>query len=345
MLILVSQIRQVIQAQGIRIYQPPIDADDEVSAEHARVLSEAMPFSIIGSTEDVTTPDGRVVKGREYLWGVAEVENENHCDFRKLRSLLIRTYMLDLISTTEELHYENYRQAQMETRKFGEQKPRKFENPKFKEEEEALRKRFTEQVKAEEARFRQWEQHVRCSFRGRGCSEVVEADDVLVWDDDSLLRSATVSTRIWRWRTARSRRSRPSWTTCRSATAAVPAGGEESSCIRMGHHSLPLFTILFVSTIPLELTSTDLDRSLYTVSLSAACCVLLRLQISGRPYISRQYLAPRLCVAPNGCHVTRFGCSLFLCFDDCLDTLCYISRRSLCPQSVSNFQRMMCFPC
>ncbi|KAI0325153.1 septin [Cubamyces sp. BRFM 1775] len=155
-----QRIRQVIQAQGIRIYQPPIEADDEVSAEHARVLSEAMPFSIIGSTEDVTTADGRVVKGREYLWGVAEVENENHCDFRKLRSLLIRTYMLDLISTTEELHYENYRQAQMETRKFGEQKPRKFENPKFKEEEEALRKRFTEQVKAEEARFRQWEQHL-----------------------------------------------------------------------------------------------------------------------------------------------------------------------------------------
>ena len=154
------QIRQVIQAQGIRVYQPPMESDDEVSAEHARVLSEAMPFSIIGSTEDVTTQDGRTAKGREYLWGVAEVENENHCDFRKLRSLLIRTYMLDLISTTEDLHYENYRQAQMETRKFGEQKPRKFENPKFKEEEEALRKRFTEQVKAEESRFRQWEQHV-----------------------------------------------------------------------------------------------------------------------------------------------------------------------------------------
>src|SRR5258708_27137478 len=40
------------------------------------------------------------------------VENENHCDFRKLRSLLIRTHMLDLISTTEEIHYENYRQQQ-----------------------------------------------------------------------------------------------------------------------------------------------------------------------------------------------------------------------------------------
>jgi cell division control protein 12 len=72
--------------------------------------------------------------------------------------------MLDLISTTEETHYESYRQQQMETRKFGEPKVKKLENPKFKEEEEQLRKRFTEQVKAEEARFRQWEQHVRCSF-------------------------------------------------------------------------------------------------------------------------------------------------------------------------------------
>jgi cell division control protein 12 len=33
-----------------------------------------------------------------------------------------------------------------------------LDNPKFKEEEEALRKRFTEQVKVEEQRFRQWEQ-------------------------------------------------------------------------------------------------------------------------------------------------------------------------------------------
>ena len=81
--------------------------------------------------------------------------------------------MLDLISSTEELHYENYRQQQMETRKFGEPKVKKLDNPKFKEEEESLRKRFTEQVKAEEARFRQWEQHVsglrECTLREVHC--------------------------------------------------------------------------------------------------------------------------------------------------------------------------------
>lgn len=118
----------------------------------------AMPFAVIGSEKDVKTGDGRIVKGRQYSWGVAEVENEDHCDFKKLRSILIRTHMLDLIHTTEEMHYEAYRAQQMETRKFGEARPRKLDNPKFKEEEETLRKRFTEQVKIEEHRFRQWEQ-------------------------------------------------------------------------------------------------------------------------------------------------------------------------------------------
>jgi cell division control protein 12 len=67
-----SRVREVIAAQGIHIYQPPIDPEDEAQAEYGRILLESMPFSIIGSTEDVKTADGRTVKGREYLWGVAE---------------------------------------------------------------------------------------------------------------------------------------------------------------------------------------------------------------------------------------------------------------------------------
>ncbi|KAJ5146393.1 uncharacterized protein N7515_000957 [Penicillium bovifimosum] len=153
-----ERIRAVIEAQGIKIYSPPIEEDDENAASHARSLMAAMPFAVIGSEKDVKSNDGRVVKGRQYAWGVAEVENEEHCDFKKLRSILIRTHMLDLIHTTEESHYEAYRAQQMETRKFGEARPRKLDNPKFKEEEETLRKRFTEQVKVEEQRFRQWEQ-------------------------------------------------------------------------------------------------------------------------------------------------------------------------------------------
>lgn len=148
----------MIEAQGIQIYTPPLEGEDDAGLQHARSLISAMPFSVIGSEKDVQLGDGRIGKGRQYAWGVAEVENEEHCDFKKIRSILIRTHMLDLINTTEEVHFEAYRTQQMETRKFGETRPRKLDNPKFKEEEEALRKRFTEQVKIEEQRFRAWEQ-------------------------------------------------------------------------------------------------------------------------------------------------------------------------------------------
>ncbi|KAJ2725457.1 Septin spn4 [Coemansia sp. D1744] len=82
------------------------------------------------------------------------------CSRVKLRSLLIRTHMLDLISTTEEIHYDKYRITQMKTRKFGEPKLKKADNKKFREEEDSLRSRFTEKVKLEENRFRQWEQRL-----------------------------------------------------------------------------------------------------------------------------------------------------------------------------------------
>ncbi|KAF7732366.1 hypothetical protein EC973_005262 [Apophysomyces ossiformis] len=149
-------ILDVIAAQDIRVYSCPIESDDEAITNVNKSIMQAMPFSVIGSTTDVEV-NGQLVKGREYAWGVAEVENEEHCDFKKLRNLLIRSHMHDLISTTEDIHYECYRQVQMETRKFGESKEKKYENPKFKEQEDSLRQTFTEQVKKEENRFRQWE--------------------------------------------------------------------------------------------------------------------------------------------------------------------------------------------
>lgn len=174
------RIRDVLEAQKINIYAPSIDpptggssdpmSSDSISpmdalasseAKAIRELIDAMPFSVIGSENLVERPDdGAVVLGRKYLWGVAEVENDSHCDFLKLRLLLIRSHMLDLAQSTEDLHYENYRTKQMETRKLGEPRPRKWDNPKYKKEEEELRKTFTNQVRVEEQRFRQWEQNL-----------------------------------------------------------------------------------------------------------------------------------------------------------------------------------------
>ena len=168
-----------------------------------------MPFAVIGSEKDVKTQDGRVLKGRQYSWGVAEVENEDHCDFKKLRSILIRTHMLDLIHTTEEMHYEAYRAQQMETRKFGEARPRKLDNPKFKEEEESLRKRFTEQVKVEENRFRAWEQKL-ISERDRLNKDLESTHAAYVAPNPPRRRTWLICRTAlsnWRW----------SWSRCRAA--------------------------------------------------------------------------------------------------------------------------------
>ena len=42
------------------------------------------------------------------------VENENHCDFTKLREMLIRTNMEDLRDTTHAKHYELYRKHRLQ---------------------------------------------------------------------------------------------------------------------------------------------------------------------------------------------------------------------------------------
>ena len=39
--------------------------------------------------------NGKKIRGRQYPWGVVEVENPKHCDFVKIRSMLI-THMQDL---------------------------------------------------------------------------------------------------------------------------------------------------------------------------------------------------------------------------------------------------------
>lgn len=166
-----GRIRDVIETQDINIYTPPLELDDPASAEHSKQLIESMPFAIIGSEEEFEVSPGNYVRGRKYPWGLVEVENDQHCDFKKLRSLLLRTNLLDLVLSTNELHFEAFRSVKLgdskneegeeeEDKKSLTKKPRRLHNPKFKEEEDALKKFFTEQVKAEEQRFRQWETNI-----------------------------------------------------------------------------------------------------------------------------------------------------------------------------------------
>lgn len=72
-------------------------------------MQSKVPFAVVGSDSVVNSPDGRQVRGRAYPWGVIEVDNESHCDFVKLRQMLVRTHMEELREHTNDVLYENYR--------------------------------------------------------------------------------------------------------------------------------------------------------------------------------------------------------------------------------------------
>lgn len=114
MIVMKTKVREQIARHNIRVYAPEVQSDDEETTKRNRDMVAAIPFSVIGSEDDhVIGSDGQPVVGRQYSWGIAEVENDTHCDFKKLRSLLLRTHLLDLIMSTNEVHYEKFRDAKL----------------------------------------------------------------------------------------------------------------------------------------------------------------------------------------------------------------------------------------
>ncbi|KAK9532153.1 hypothetical protein VZT92_009553 [Zoarces viviparus] len=111
-----ERLREEIDKLGIKIYQFPdcdSDEDDEFKRQD-KELKESSPFAVIGSNT-VVEARGQRVRGRLYPWGIVEVENPSHCDFVKLRTMLIRTHMHDLKDITSDVHYENHRAQSIQT--------------------------------------------------------------------------------------------------------------------------------------------------------------------------------------------------------------------------------------
>lgn len=48
----------------------------------------SIPFAVVGSNQQIEAK-GKKVRGRLYPWGVVEVENPEHNDFLKLRTMLM----------------------------------------------------------------------------------------------------------------------------------------------------------------------------------------------------------------------------------------------------------------
>ncbi|CEP24318.1 CDC3 [Cyberlindnera jadinii] len=109
-----QRINDDIKFQGIEIFEPKLyNDDDEETTQAYHNLISRLPFAIVGSTTEIQTPDGRTVRGRQYPWGVIEVDNEDHNDFVKLRQLVIRNFMEELREKTSNVLYENYRSEKL----------------------------------------------------------------------------------------------------------------------------------------------------------------------------------------------------------------------------------------
>lgn len=96
-----------------------------------------VPFAVVGANSEIITLEGRRVRGRAYPWGAIEVDNEDHCDFVRLRQMLIRTHMEELKEATNNTLYENYRSEKL-TQMGVAQDSSVFKeiNPSVKQEEE-----------------------------------------------------------------------------------------------------------------------------------------------------------------------------------------------------------------
>ncbi|WAQ98253.1 SEP8B-like protein [Mya arenaria] len=136
-----AKIMAELKSNGVNIYSFP--TDDQTGH---------LPFACVGSSD----------------------ENENHCDFVKLREMLIRTNMEDLRETTHSQHYELYRRHKLENMGFSDNESKSLSETyeqkrqehitELQKKEEEMRQTFVIKVKEKEAELKEAEKELHSSF-------------------------------------------------------------------------------------------------------------------------------------------------------------------------------------
>ncbi|XP_076767030.1 septin 2 isoform X1 [Xylocopa sonorina] len=170
-----TKIISELHNNGVHIYQFP--TDDESVAEVNTSMNAHVPFAVVGSTDFVRVGN-KMMRSRQYPWGTVQVENESHCDFVKLREMLIRTNMEDMREKTHCRHYELYRKKRLEQMGFSdvdsENKPVSFQQTceakrsihlqELQQKEDEMRQMFVARVKEKEAELKEAEKELHNKF-------------------------------------------------------------------------------------------------------------------------------------------------------------------------------------
>lgn len=120
-----QRIIEEIDNNDIHIYEfPDCDSDeDDDFKQQDKELKAAVPFAVVGCNT-VVEAGGKKIRGRAYPWGIVEIDNASHCDFVRLRQMLISTHMQDLKDVTSDVHYENFRASYIQESMAGQHKER-----------------------------------------------------------------------------------------------------------------------------------------------------------------------------------------------------------------------------
>ncbi|XP_028816050.1 septin-8-A-like isoform X1 [Denticeps clupeoides] len=169
------KIMSELVSNGVQIYHFPTD-DDTITGINSS-MNAHIPFAVVGSSEEVKVGN-KTVRARLYPWGVVQVENENHCDFVRLREMMFRVNMEDLREQTHARHYELYRRCKLEEMGFKDTDPdsepfslQETYEAKRKEflidlqhKEEEMRQMFVNRVKETEAELKEKEKELHDKF-------------------------------------------------------------------------------------------------------------------------------------------------------------------------------------
>jgi len=165
------KIMSELVSNGVQIYQFPVD--DETVADLNSSMNNHLPFAVVGSLDEIKVGN-KMVKARQYPWGTVQVENENHCDFVKLREMLIRTNMEDLRETTHCRHYELYRRCKLQEMGFQDNESMSLQETyehkraehlaELQKKEEEMRQMFVVRVKEKETELKEAEKELHSKF-------------------------------------------------------------------------------------------------------------------------------------------------------------------------------------
>lgn len=113
-----KQVRIDIEKFNVPTFQfdNSIDEYDENEdydlIQECKFLAKLQPFAIIGSEDEFEVNDRgttKIIKARQYPWGLVDINNPKYSDFPILKSVLLGSHLQDLKDLTHYFLYESYR--------------------------------------------------------------------------------------------------------------------------------------------------------------------------------------------------------------------------------------------